>query len=60
MALTREIYQVFSDIVGPENMTEEPVILDSYSFNWLVEFHPGPGPGKYMDHRPEAILLVKA
>jgi glycolate oxidase len=57
MALTREIYQVFSDIVGPENMTEEPVILDGYAFNWLVEFHPGPGPGKYMDHRPEAILL---
>ena len=57
MALERDIYQVFSDIVGPENITDEPVILDSYTFNWLVEFHPGPAPGKYMDHQPEAVLL---
>ena len=57
MALEKEIYQVFSDIVGPENISEEPVILDGYTFNWLVEFHPGPAPGKYMDHRPEAVLL---
>jgi len=34
-----------------------PVVLDGYTFNWLVEFHPGSGPGKYMLHRPEAILL---
>jgi glycolate oxidase len=57
MALPRDVYQVFSDIVGPENITDEPVILDGYTFNWLTEFHPGPGPGKIMDHRPEAILL---
>ncbi len=57
MALQKDVYQVFSDIVGPENITDEPVILDGYTFNWLVEFNPGPGPGKYMENRPEAILL---
>ncbi len=57
MALPRDTYKLFADIVGPENITDENVILDGYTFNWLVEFNPGPGPGKYMDHRPEAILL---
>ena len=57
MPLARHLYQVFSDIVGTENITDSPVVLDGYTFNWLVEFHPGSGPGKYMLHRPEAILL---
>ena len=43
MALPRDTYQIFADIVGPENITEETVILDGYTFNWLVEFNPGPG-----------------
>ena len=57
MALSRYVYEVFSEIVGPEHITAEPVILDGYTFNWLVEFHPGSAPGKYMEHRPEAVLL---
>ena len=57
MALPRQFYQVFSDLVGSENISEEPLILDGYTFNWLVEFSPGSAPGKYMQHRPEAILL---
>ncbi len=57
MSLLEHVFQVFSDIVGPENITSEPVILDGYAFNWLVEFNPGTAPGKFMKHRPEAVLL---
>ncbi len=57
MALQPEVYQVFADIVGEQNITQEDVILDAYTFNWLVEFQPGPAPGKYLLNRPAAVLL---
>ncbi len=30
MALTKKIYQLFEDIVGPENISNDPVVLASY------------------------------
>jgi len=30
MALKRDIYRALEDVVGPENISEDPVILDSY------------------------------
>ncbi len=57
MALQPEVYQVFTDIVGVQNITQEDVILDAYTFNWLVEFMPEAAPGKYLPHRPAAVLL---
>jgi len=38
MSISREIYQALEDIVGPENISEEPVILDSYAFQMWAEF----------------------
>ena len=42
MALQTDIYQVFSDIVGPENITAEPVkadeVLDIRGF-WDLPYH---------------------
>ena len=32
MALTREAYQALEDIVGLENISEEPAVLDGYAF----------------------------
>lgn len=32
MALQRSIYRAFEDIVGPDNISEEPAILDSYAW----------------------------
>jgi glycolate oxidase len=32
MALKREIYRAFEDVVGPENISEDPVVL--YSYAW--------------------------
>jgi hypothetical protein len=30
MALSKEIYQAFEDIVGPDNVSDDPAVLDSY------------------------------
>ena len=38
MSISREAYEALEDIVGPENISEEPAILDSYAFQWLAEF----------------------
>src|SRR3972149_4486328 len=32
MALDRSIYRAFEDVVGPENIADAPVILDSYAW----------------------------
>jgi len=38
MAISRETYQALEDIVGSENISEEPAVLDSYAFQWQAEF----------------------
>jgi glycolate oxidase len=38
MAISREAYQALEDIVGSENISEEPAVLDSYAFQWQAEF----------------------
>lgn len=55
MALSREAYRALEDIVGPENISKEPAILDSYAFQWLAET-VRPGQSKFMP-RPEAAVL---
>lgn len=55
--MEREIYRVFEDIVGKDNISDDPVILETYSFNWLTEFLPRSAPSKFMEHRPLAVLL---
>lgn len=55
MALPREVYQALEDIVGPENISEEPTVLDSYAFQWEAETHT-PQQSKFMP-RAEAVLL---
>ncbi len=38
MSISREAYQALEDIVGPENISEEPAVLDSYAFQFWAEF----------------------
>lgn len=53
MRLPREAYQTFVDIVGPDYVTEEPVILDTYNQVWGNKF--------FFDEkhsvRPAAVML---
>ena len=53
MALRGNVYRILEDIVGPQNISEEPVILDTYAFQWLAETISGT---KFCT-RPEAVLL---
>jgi glycolate oxidase len=56
MKLPKEAYQAFEDIVGPEYVTQEPVILDTYNQVWGNKF--------FFDEkhsaRPSAVLLPAA
>jgi glycolate oxidase len=54
MALPSDAYQELEDIVGPENISEEPVILDSYAFQYSAELSTDAS--KFMP-RPEAVVL---
>lgn len=53
MVLPRNVYQVLEDIVGPENISKEPVILDTYAFQYLAETVTGT---KFCA-RPGAVVL---
>ncbi|MBE9522176.1 MAG: FAD-binding oxidoreductase, partial [Proteobacteria bacterium] len=54
MALPREVYEALEDIVGPDNITEEPATLDSYAYQWMAELVTDGG--KFFD-RAEAVLM---
>jgi len=45
--------------VGPENITEEPAILDTYAYQWCTEVEKaarGEEPTRF-GYRPEAVVL---
>jgi hypothetical protein len=55
MAFSREAYRELEDIVGPENISDDPSIQDSYAFQWLAEL-VRPEQSHYMP-RPLAVIL---
>ena len=57
MALEKHVYRVFENIVGTDNISDDEAVLETYTFNWLNEFDPSCAPGKFLPHRPEAVLL---
>jgi hypothetical protein len=57
MALSREAYQGFEDIVGPENISDDPALLDCYRYPLShTAIHIGPYYRVYTP-RGEAVLL---
>jgi glycolate oxidase len=54
MALERQVYRCFEDIVGAENISEEPVVLDSYAHHTNAFTLIGRG---WWMPRFEAVLL---
>lgn len=57
MALSREAYQAYEDIVGPENISDDPALLDSYRYPLShTSIHLGPYYRVYTP-RGEAVLL---
>ncbi len=55
MALPRDAYQELVDILGPENISEDPAILDTYSH--LGFGITGPKAKDRFGSRPEAVVL---
>jgi glycolate oxidase len=57
MALSREAYQAFEDVVGPRNISDDPALLDSYRYPLShTAIHLGPYYRVYTP-RGEAVLL---
>lgn len=54
MTLPKEVYQALEDIVGPDNISDDPATLDSYAFQWVAELSQR---GSKFMPRPEAALL---
>lgn len=54
MALSKEAYQALEDIVGPDNISEEPAILDSYAYQMNAELKWN---GSKFGLRPEAAIV---
>lgn len=59
MAISRDAYGALQDVVGPEFISDDPVILDGYSFYFLSELITALGHGgeKKFIPRPAAVLL---
>jgi len=55
MSLSRDAYKALEDVVGPENISEDPVILDGYAFQFMLGIDEMFG-GRFMP-RPEAAIL---
>jgi glycolate oxidase len=58
MALSRDVYRELEDILGVENISEDSVILDGYSYQVPVGLlEEKPDAGSYFFPRPEAVVL---
>lgn len=57
MALSREVYEALENIVGQDNITEEPATLDSYAYQWMAEVVPDVTGGSKFFDRAEAVLM---
>jgi len=55
MALERDTYKALEDIVGTDNISEEPAVLDTYSLHCFTKAIKGTGDPFGL--RPEAIVL---
>ena len=52
MTLSKDVYREFEDVIGTENISEEPAVLDGYAFQPFI----GLFAGRYLT-RPEAVVL---
>lgn len=55
--MNEKVYGLLEDIVGKDFISDDPVILETYTFTWLAEFLPECAPAKFMPYRPLAVVL---
>ncbi|MCP4755917.1 MAG: FAD-binding oxidoreductase [Proteobacteria bacterium] len=56
MGLKKEAFKSIASIVGIENISDEPAVMDSYTWQYTGELTPG-AQEKFMKHRPAAVVL---
>jgi glycolate oxidase len=56
MALERALFHSLEEIVGADNISDDPVILDSYAFQWLGDIVSGER-GDRFGIQPAAVVL---
>jgi glycolate oxidase len=62
MVLDKKVYEEFEKVLGPENISDDDVITDTYAYNWCVEFLNVMDGKEGEDvhgfyYRPEAVVL---
>jgi glycolate oxidase len=57
MALSREVYRMLEAVVGPENISEDPAVLDGYNYCWGGEYMFPPYVRKFKPFGPGAVVL---
>jgi hypothetical protein len=56
MAFSREAYRALENCVGPDNISDDPVICDTYAYQYLAEFIRADHTDHFMP-RPVAAIL---
>src|SRR3989339_984513 len=57
MAIPRNAYNMLESVVGIDNISEDPTMLDVYSFHFLAELQRNGTGTKFLTQKPGAIIL---
>jgi len=55
-----EEYKALQEVIGPENISVDPLVLDGYIWQWTGENIPPEIGSSYMPFRPEAVVLPES
>ncbi len=59
MKMNKKTYEKFEKIVGQENISKDPAVLDGYAYQWGAEFVGEVG-NRFSPAKPEAVILPKS
>ena len=57
MAISESAYNLMQEVVGGDNISADPTILDVYSFHFLAELQRGGTGTKFLNQKPGAVVL---
>jgi len=57
MSIAKDAYKMLESVVGPENISQDPTMLDVYSYHFLAELQRKGTGTKFVPHKPGAVVL---
>jgi len=60
MSIPKEAYKMLEAVVGNENISDDPTMLDVYSFHFLVEIQRKGTGTKFVPQRPGVVVLPES